>query len=128
MKPTVGNYSLHIPYSSGTGWYHPLDGKGTAVDGLSTVLTIPVPNFVSSVRESVITSVHTPASTGSSPEIEFYHGNGALAFKCEITATNGGSEMWEIPDGGMLLTGAWYVKVVVAAAANDWTIFFKVIS
>lgn len=128
MKPTVGNYSLHLPKATLAGQYHPLDGKGTLIDAGTTPNAPPVACFVSAVEETVITSVHVPNSSSGANELDFYHGNGALAFKCRVNQTNSGKNFWEIPGDGMLLTGAWWVDIVTSGADDDWTIFFKVVS
>jgi hypothetical protein len=45
---------------------------------------------------------------------------------CSLETGEPGKGFWEFPGGGLLLTGEWYVQLVAAAGADDWTILFQV--
>ena len=125
MQPFTGNFSMHIPAGTASGTYHPLDGKGAIVATSATVGEPPVDNFSTSSTTALITSIHVPA-TGAAPSLALYHENGQRAMLCSLASGEPGKGFWEFPGGGLRLTGEWYVQLVDAAGADDWTILFQV--
>jgi len=116
---------MHIPAGTASGTYHPLDGKGAIVATSATPGDPTVENFSTARTTTLITSIHVPA-TSAAPSLALYHADGQRAMLCSLDSSEPGKGFWEFPGGGLLLTGEWYVQLVDAAGADDWTILFQV--
>ena len=130
MQPAVGSYTARFSarvYAKNTApstaaltantAYYPSDGKG----GITTDEDL---SFVRVAGVTLLTRAVMSVSVGSSTDYQIFHEDGTCAWSYRLNST--GALEWDLrfPDGGMRLTGNWYIQS--NSTTPDMNVAFKI--